>query len=132
MPKHLHKPIFKPTIMLLKTIIWILEWKLKVISNLNSPFRILKHYFKKLSMCFYFNSIFATILFYASISNLFLPMSLSMSLFQFYSCQNPFYVSIFIFLPLPSSFIFFLHASFYHLSVPSFCFSLFHFVPSRF
>lgn len=107
MPKHPHKPIFKPTIMMLKTIIWILGWKLKVISNLNSPSKILKHYLRKLSMCFYFNFIFATIPFYASIS---VPTHLPFYVFvSILYLPQSFLCSYFSFsYPLLSSFIFFL------------------------
>ncbi len=82
-----------------------------MISNLNSPSRILKHYFKKLSICFYFNFYFATIPFYDCISNLFLHISLSIYIFV-------------IFLAFAFFFHFFLYASLYHFVFVPFFFSL--------
>jgi hypothetical protein len=114
--------------MMLKTIIWILGWKLKVISNLNSPFKILKHYLRKLSMCFYFNFIFATIPFsafisvpthlpfYVFVSILYLPQSFLCSYFSFSY-------------PLLSSFIFFFMPPSTILSL-CLCFFFFYFILS--
>ncbi len=83
-------------------------WKLKVISNLNSPSIILKHYLKNCPC--------------ASISILFLPQSLSMPLFQICSCPFPFLCLCFnfVFATILFMYLFFIllpFASFYHLSL---------------
>jgi hypothetical protein len=119
--------------MMLKKIIWILGWKLKVISNLNSPSRILKNYLKKIVhvllfqfyfchnpfLCLYFKFVLAHLPLYVFVLILYLSQSFLCIYFSFSY-------------PLPSSFNFF-YASFYHsIYVPSFFLSLFHFVPLHF